>query len=251
MRTISEIKNSYIDATVDDIEAFIRENGDDERSGVKKLVDKALRDKDALIKELKRIDEMKAFDKSFTTKSYIAGMDEVGRGPFAGPVCVAAVILPKDCDILYINDSKKVSKSKRAELDKMIKEQAIAYSYGLVSSTTIDEINILEATRYAMKLAVEGLNVKPDFVLVDSVKKLDIDVPYSSMDRGDALSYSIAAASIIAKVHRDKIMEDYAKEYPQYGFDRNSGYGTAEHIEAIKKYGPCPIHRMSFIGNVL
>ncbi|MDE7087240.1 MAG: ribonuclease HII, partial [Clostridia bacterium] len=173
---------------------------------------------------------------------YICGVDEVGRGPLAGPVVCAAVIMPLDDIIEGVDDSKKLSKKKREFLSGKILEKAIAYRICRVEPQIIDEINILQATRKAMKEAVEGLEVPPDFVLTDGNMTLDISLQQKSIVKGDALSYSIGAASIIAKVYRDKIMEEYAREYPQYGFESNVGYGSAAHIEAIKKYGLTPIH---------
>lgn len=177
----------------------------------------------------------------------IAGMDEVGRGPLAGPVCVACVIMPLDDIIEGIDDSKKLSEKKRNELFELIKEKAIAYSIEMVDEKTIDEINILEATKFCMKKAVEGLTLKPDVVLVDAISKLDITVPIRGIVKGDSLSYSIGAASILAKVTRDNLMAEMAKEYPEYGFEKHKGYGTKAHIEALKEIGPCEYHRLSFL----
>lgn len=177
---------------------------------------------------------------------YICGVDEVGRGPLAGPVCVCAVIMPLDDLIQGVNDSKKVSKAKREKLFNEIKEKAIAYKCVLYDNNKIDEVNILNATKQAMKEAILSLDVKPDIVLIDAVK---LDIPYESMPiiHGDAISYSIGAASILAKVTRDTLMEEYAKQYPEYDFEHNMGYGTKKHIEALKQYGPTPIHRQTFI----
>lgn len=179
----------------------------------------------------------------------VAGVDEVGRGPLAGPVVCAAVILPLDEEkrILGIDDSKKLSAKKREALAEIIKERAIAYSIAEVESDTIDEINILQATRRCMKNAVERLLPAPDFVLTDGNMTLDIDIPQKSIVKGDALVASIGAASILAKVYRDNLMKEYAKRYPAYGFERNAGYGTQEHISAIREVGICPIHRKTFI----
>ena len=181
---------------------------------------------------------------------YICGVDEVGRGPLAGPVCVCAVIMPLEDLIQGVNDSKKVSKAKREKLFVEIKEKAIAYKCVLKDQNRIDEINILNATKEAMKEAILSLDVKPDIVLIDAVK---LDIPYESMPiiHGDAISYSIGAASILAKVTRDTLMEEYAKQYPQYDFEHNMGYGTKKHIEALKEYGPTPIHRQTFIQNFI
>lgn len=177
----------------------------------------------------------------------IAGMDEVGRGPLAGPVCVCAVIMPFNDIIEGIDDSKKLSEKKRNELAEKIKQKAIAYNIAMVDEKVIDEINILEATKLCMKKAVEGLSVKPDIVLVDAISKLDVDVPIRGIIKGDYLSYSIGCASILAKVTRDNLMVELSKKYPEYGFERNKGYGTKEHIEALKKVGACEIHRHSFL----
>ncbi len=181
---------------------------------------------------------------------YICGVDEVGRGPLAGPVCVCACIMPLDNLIQGVNDSKKVSKAKREKLFVEIKEKAIAYKCVLYDNNKIDEVNILNATKQAMKEAILSLDVKPDIVLIDAVK---LDIPYESMPiiHGDAISYSIGAASILAKVTRDTLMEEYAKQYPEYDFEHNMGYGTKKHIEALKQYGPTPIHRQTFIQNFI
>ncbi len=180
--------------------------------------------------------------------AYIAGVDEVGRGPLAGPVVCAAVIMPLgESDLIVgVDDSKKLSEKKREALAEQIQAKAIAYTIVEVSEQTIDEINILEATKLGMKRALEGLSVVPETVLADGNMTLDIPFPQRSIIGGDALSYSIGAASIIAKVYRDKKMEEFAKAYPAYGFDGNKGYGTAAHIQAIKEYGICPIHRRTF-----
>ncbi len=177
---------------------------------------------------------------------YVCGVDEVGRGPLAGPVVCAAVIMPYDCIIEGVDDSKKLTAKRREELSEKIQKNAIACRICRVEPQIIDEINILQATRLCMKNAVEGLDVKPDFVLTDGNMTLDIDIPQRSVVKGDALCYCIGAASIVAKVYRDALMKEYAKLYPQYGFESNAGYGSAAHIQAIKDYGLCPIHRRSF-----
>ncbi len=179
---------------------------------------------------------------------YIAGVDEVGRGPLAGPVVCAAVIMPLDNEsiIVGVDDSKKLSAKKREQLAGEIKKKALAYTIVEVSEKEIDEINILEATKLGMKKALETLSIPPETVLTDGNMTLDISFPQKSVIHGDALSYSIGAASIIAKVYRDNMMDEYAKQYPQYAFDSNKGYGTAAHIQAIKEYGLCPIHRRTF-----
>lgn len=189
------------------------------------------------------------YEKKYEGK-LIAGIDEAGRGPLAGPVVCACVIMPMDEESIIegINDSKKLSEKKREFLYGKIIEKAIAYKIVEVDEKTIDEINILNATKLGMKKALEGLNVKPDIVLIDAVK-IDTNLPQENIIKGDALSYNIASASILAKVYRDRLMKELAKEYPQYGFEKHKGYGTKEHIEKLKTYGKCKLHRESFIKN--
>lgn len=177
---------------------------------------------------------------------YVCGVDEVGRGPLAGPVVCAAVIMRADSIVEGVDDSKKLTAKKREKLSALIKQNAIAWAICRVEPQTIDEINILQATRLCMKNAVESLSVRPDFVLTDGNMTLDISIPQQSVVGGDAACYSIGAASIIAKVYRDEVMDEYAAEYPVYAFEKNKGYGTAAHIAAIKECGICPIHRRSF-----
>ena len=182
--------------------------------------------------------------------NYICGIDEAGRGPLAGPVVVGAVIMPKDSFLEGVNDSKKVSEKKREKLYEQIIDEAISYSVGIVDQNKIDEINILNATKLALKIAVEGLKTKPDVIMVDALNNIDTcGIPYISVVKGDAKHYSIATASIIAKVTRDRIMRQWDEVYPIYGFAKHKGYGTAEHIRIIKENGPCPIHRKTFIKN--
>ena len=192
------------------------------------------------------------FDKSFSSDKirYIAGIDEVGRGPLAGPVVCCAVIMPLSSEAVIdgVDDSKKVSAKKRESLYETLKEKAIAYKICRVEPDEIDRINILEATKKCMKECIEGLEVKPDLVLVDAVK-LDVSVKTQAVIKGDAKSYNIGAASIIAKVFRDKLMDEYDEIYQGYGFSKNKGYGTKAHIDALKENGPCPIHRKTFIKN--
>lgn len=199
-------------------------------------------------KEKLRLDEMMNYEKELYEKGieYIAGIDEAGRGPLCGPVVSAAVILKKGDYIEGVNDSKKLSEKKREKLFDEINERAVAIGIGIVDEKTIDEINILEATRLAMKKAVENLQVKPEHVLVDAEKKVPIEVPYTPIIKGDTLSVSIAAASIIAKVTRDRMLYEMDKKYPEYGLAKNKGYGTKAHVEAIKQYGLTEIHRKSF-----
>ena len=204
-----------------------------------------------LQRERDRVEEMCAFEKKYADAEYICGIDEVGRGPLAGPVVTAAVILPKDARILYINDSKKLTEKRREELYEVIREQALAIGIGSCTHEEIDEYNILQATYKAMREAVGKLAVTPSLLLVDAVHIPDLDIRQVSIVKGDAKSQSIAAASIIAKVTRDRLMCAYDAIYPEYGFASNKGYGTAVHMDALRKYGPCPIHRHSFIGGIV
>ena len=202
-----------------------------------------------LEKELERLEAMRSFERENEACTAICGIDEAGRGPLAGPVAAAAVILPKDCVILYLNDSKKLSPARRDALFDEIMEKAVAYHVGIVSPERIDEINILQATYEAMRKAVAGLSVMPDLLLNDAVTIPEIGIRQVPIVKGDAKSVSIAAASILAKVTRDRMMEEYDAMWPEYGFAKHKGYGTAQHIAALKEYGPCPIHRRSFIGH--
>ena len=204
-----------------------------------------------LEKELARLEAMKEFEREYDGCSLICGVDEAGRGPLAGPVTAGAVILPKDCTILYLNDSKKLSEKRREELFWEIREKAVSYSVGIVGPERIDEINILQATYEAMRQAVSGLGVVPDLLLNDAVTIPELAIPQVPIIKGDAKSVSIAAASILAKVTRDHRMEEYDRQFPQYGFAKHKGYGTAAHVAAIREFGPCPIHRRSFLKNIL
>lgn len=234
-----------------DHETFIRTYETDERSGVKKLVEQAGKQIDAYEKELERTESMKRFEKEYDSYSYICGIDEVGRGPLAGPVVAGAVILPKNCDILYLNDSKQLSEKKREELYEVIMEKAVSTGLGFVMPERIDEINILQATYEAMRMAIGELDPVPDLLLNDAVTIPEVMIRQVPIIKGDAKSISIAAASIIAKVTRDRLMTEYEKTYPGYAFAANKGYGSAEHIAAIRELGPTPIHRRSFIRNFL
>lgn len=211
-----------------------------------------------LEKELARLAAMHEYENTHADVRFIAGIDEAGRGPLAGPVVAACCILPKDAVILYLNDSKKVTALRREAMLPEIKEKAIAYGIGIVEEKRIDEINILQADYEAMRIALQqtsemlqakGLADAPGLLLNDAVTIPGVDIPQESIIKGDAKSVSIAAASILAKVTRDHLMEEYDALYPEYGFARNKGYGTKEHIEALKRLGPCPIHRRSFIGH--
>lgn len=202
-----------------------------------------------LEKELLRLEAMKEFEHQYEDFALICGIDEAGRGPLAGPVVAGAAILPKDCTILYLNDSKKLSEKRREELFVEIKEKAIAWSVGMASPARIDEINILQATYEAMREAVTGLSAVPDILLNDAVTIPGISIQQVSIIKGDAKSVSIAAASVLAKVTRDHMMVEYDQLFPEYGFAKHKGYGTPAHIAAIKELGPTPIHRRSFIKN--
>lgn len=202
-----------------------------------------------LEKELARLEAMTEYEKEYGSSAFICGIDEAGRGPLAGPVAAGAVILPKDCRILYLNDSKKLSEKRREELFEEIKEKAVAWSVGIATPARIDEINILQATYEAMREAVGQLTVKPDVLLNDAVTIPDLDILQVPIIKGDAKSLSIAAASILAKVTRDHMMAGYEEMFPGYGFAKHKGYGTAAHIAAIRELGPCPIHRRTFIRN--
>ena len=199
--------------------------------------------------ERQRLEGMREFENKYSDLGAVAGIDEVGRGPLAGPVVAAAVILPKDIFLPFLNDSKKVTEKRRDVLFDQIKQEAIAYGIGIASNALIDEINILQATYEAMREAVSKLNKTPDILLVDAVHIPGINIKQVGIVKGDAKSVNIAAASILAKVTRDRLMLEYDKIYPEYGFASNKGYGTAKHIEALKAYGACDIHRRTFIGN--
>jgi ribonuclease HII len=246
---ISQIKQELTAADESMLPSFIEKYGADERDGVKKLVIAATKRLQKYEAELSRIYELKKYEREYDSYGLICGIDEVGRGPLAGPVVAGAVILPKDCDILYINDSKKLSAAKREELYDIIMEKAVSVGIGMVSPQRIDEINILQATYEAMREAISKLSPRPDILLNDAVTIPGVDIKQVPIIKGDAKSISIGAASIIAKVTRDRLMVEYDAIMPGYGFASNKGYGSAEHIAALKKYGPTPIHRASFIGN--
>ena len=202
-------------------------------------------------KEIERLTNLKKIEEDIYDKrenfKYICGIDEAGRGPLAGPVVVASVIMPRNSMIEGVNDSKKVSEKKREKLYDLILDEAISYGIGIIDQNEIDEINILNATKKGLTKSINELKVKPDLILVDALTHIDTNgIPYESIIKGDAKSYSIAAASIIAKVTRDRIMREWDKIYPQYGFGKHKGYGTSAHISSIKEYGLCPLHRKSF-----
>ena len=248
-KSVSAIRSEFKAASYDELPDLISEYSSDERSQVMELVKKAGRRISDLEKEVARIEIMKEYEKKYSEFEFICGIDEVGRGPLAGPVVAGAVILPKDCDILYLNDSKQLTEKKREELYDKIMEKAVGVGLGYNSPERIDTVNILNATYEAMREAVSKLPVKPDILLNDAVTIPGIDIRQIPIIKGDAKSISIAAASIVAKVTRDRLMVEYDEIYPEYGFSSNKGYGSAMHIAALKKYGPTPIHRRSFIGN--
>lgn len=250
MESISNIKEVFNNTPEDKMNIFVDNYKDDSRQGVVQLVKRAAKKIEDYNKEIERTFKLTEFERKYSDYNFICGIDEVGRGPLAGPVVAGAVILPKDCDILYINDSKKLSAKKREELYEVIMEKAICAKTAVVSPKIIDEINILQATYEAMRQAISELAPQPDLLLNDAVNIPGVDIKQVSIIKGDAKSISIGAASIIAKVTRDAMMVEYDKLYPEYDFASNKGYGSAKHIEAIKKYGPCPIHRKSFIGNI-
>lgn len=205
-------------------------------------------------KEIERLNELKKIEndiyKNDKNIKYICGIDEAGRGPLAGPVVVASVIMPKDSMIEWVNDSKKVSEKRREELYDIIIKESISYGIGIVDENTIDEINILNATKKGLTDSIKELKVRPDLIIVDALKGIDtLQIPYMSIIKGDAKCYTISAASILAKVTRDRIMRRYDELYPEYGFGKHKGYGTSAHIAKIKEIGPCPIHRNTFIRN--
>lgn len=251
MQAISEIKNELSKALdKNQLQNFLDTYSNDERSGVIKLCESAVKKITAIDLEIQRTFTMYEFERENAELGLLCGIDEVGRGPLAGPVYAAAVILPNDCNILYLNDSKKLSEKKREELYDVIMDKAVAVGIGHADCSRIDEINILQATYEAMTQAVSNLGIEPGGLLIDAVHIPQLEkYKQISIIKGDAKSASIAAASIIAKVTRDRLMKEYALKYPEYGFDSNKGYGSAEHIAALKKYGPCPIHRRTFIGN--
>lgn len=251
MKSIGEIKERFQAASAEELPELIEEYREDERGGVKKLLESAEKKLLALEKEKQRIEKLRVYEEQYREFEYICGIDEVGRGPLAGPVVAGAVILPRDCRILYVNDSKQLSEKKREELYDIIMDKAVACAVGYATPERIDEINILQATYEAMREAIGKLNPAPQILLNDAVTIPGVNIRQVPIIKGDAKSITIGAASIIAKVTRDRLMVEYDKVFPQYDFAGNKGYGSAAHIEALKKYGPTPIHRRSFIKNFL
>ena len=249
MITIQQIKNEFEAANENMLPMLFEKYETDERSGVKKILASYRKKQEKLFAERERLKKMTVYEEQYKDYEYICGIDEAGRGPLAGPVVAGAVILPKDCEILYLNDSKQLSAKKRDELYDEIIEKAICAEVGIVGPAVIDEINILQATYEAMRTAVSKLKIKPQILLNDAVTIPDINIKQVPIIKGDAKSVSIAAASIIAKVTRDRLMIEYDKIMPEYQFASNKGYGSAEHIKVLKEIGASAIHRQSFIKN--
>lgn len=247
MESIGSIKERFKQADETQLPELIEEYRTDSRAGVQAAIASATKRMEALHKERERIYRLSAYERQYADCAYICGIDEVGRGPLAGPVVAGAVILPKDCDILYINDSKQLTEKKREELYEVITRQALAWAVGYASPERIDEINILQATYEAMREAIGKLSPQPDILLNDAVTIPQVSIRQVPIIKGDAKSISIGAASIVAKVTRDRLMREYDTVFPEYDFAGNKGYGSAAHIEALRKYGPTPIHRRSFI----
>lgn len=249
MKSIAEIKKEFAGAGAEEWQQLFALYGEDTRAGVVSLIQQYQKKLDKLEQEKERLWQMRSYEREYAHMGLVCGVDEAGRGPLAGPVVAGAVILPPDCEILYLNDSKQLSEKRREELFDEIKEKAVAWGIGMASPARIDEINILQATYEAMREAIGALNPAPQVLLNDAVKIPQIEIPQVPIIKGDAKSLSIAAASVLAKVTRDRLMKEYDKVMPEYGFAGHKGYGSAAHIEAIKKYGPSPIHRATFIKN--
>ena len=250
-KSISEIKKEFEQADNQSLKMLYAMYADDNRAGVVSLIAKYKKQEEKLEEEKRRMGNMYIYERKYADFQYICGIDEVGRGPLAGPVVAGAVILPKNCDILYLNDSKKLSEKMRESLYDEIMEKAVATGIGIVGPQRIDEINILQATYEAMRMAISNLKVRPDLLLNDAVTIPEVNIRQVPIIKGDAKSASIAAASIIAKVTRDRLMVQYEDVLPGYGFAGNKGYGSALHIQAIREKGPTPIHRQSFIKNFI
>ena len=249
MKSIAEIRQEFEQADEQGLSALFTQYASDGRSGVTALITRYRKQLAKLAKERERLEQMRVYEHQYEQQGLVCGIDEAGRGPLAGPVVAAAVILPKDCEILYLNDSKQLSEKRREALFDEIREKAVSFGIGMASPARIDEINILQATYEAMRQAVSALDPQPQILLNDAVRIPGIDLYQVPIIKGDAKSLSIAAASVLAKVTRDRLMREYDALMPEYGFASNKGYGSAAHIEALQKYGPTPIHRQSFIGH--
>ncbi|WP_394282811.1 ribonuclease HII [Frisingicoccus sp.] len=250
--TIDSIRKEYQALSENELEIFIEKYENDERQGVQKMILSCRKRMEKAAAEVQRLENMLIYEKKYyDTCDYICGIDEAGRGPLAGPVVAGAVILPKGLKIPYLNDSKQLSEKKREELYDVIMEQAVSVGVGIVSPERIDEINILQATYEAMREAVGTLSYRPDVLLNDAVIIPELTIPQEKIIKGDAKSLSIAAASVIAKVTRDRMMKAYHELFPEYGFEKHKGYGSKEHIEMIQKIGPCAIHRRSFLTHFI
>ncbi len=247
---IQEINKILKEASIEELRMLIPQFESDERAGVIKLVERAKKRVLAFEEEVKRTFQMKEYERKYEKCRYICGIDEVGRGPLAGPVVAAAVILPKDVEIYYLNDSKQLSEKKREQLYDEIMEKAVAVGIGFADEKVIDEINILQADYVAMRQAISKLSVTPDILLNDAVTIPEVAIPQEAIIKGDTKSASIAAASIVAKVTRDRFMVKMDKEYPGYDFASNKGYGSARHMQAIREIGPCEIHRRTFLKGI-
>ena len=246
-KSISEIKKEFENSDENSWEKLCGFYEQDSRIGVQNLAARYRKKQAALVQERERLKQMHFYEEKYSQYRCICGIDEAGRGPLAGPVVAGAVILPADCEILYLNDSKKLSEKRREALFVEIQEKAVAWSVGIVGPDVIDEINILQATYEAMRQAISKLDPVPQVLLNDAVTIPGVAIPQVPIIKGDAKSVSIAAASILAKVTRDHMMEEYDKDYPEYGFAKHKGYGTPAHITALKEFGPTPIHRRTFI----
>ena len=249
--TVSGIKEYISQVQMQSYPELIPVLKEDSRVAVKKIGESLAKKVAVRENEVARIITMKSIEAGYYRNGIqrIGGIDEVGRGPLAGPVVTCVIILKPESNRLYVNDSKKVAKKIRESLCQQLLEDAIDYAIGQVDNDVIDKLNILNATKKAMTDSLKTLSVKPELLLIDALH-IDSEIPQKSIIHGDASSYTIAAASIVAKVYRDDLMQIYHEQYPEYGFDHNMGYGTAEHIDALRKYGPTPIHRKSFIQNL-
>ena len=251
MKSISEIKREFEQAGELELPALFAQYESDARNGVTALIVRYRKQLAKLSAERERLEKMRCYEHQYVQQGLVCGIDEAGRGPLAGPVVAAAVILPKNCEILYLNDSKQLTEKRREAMFDEIKDKAVAYGIGMASPARIDEINILQATYEAMRQAIAQLNPQPQVLLNDAVRIPGVALQQVPIIKGDAKSLSIAAASVLAKVTRDRLMRKYDALMPEYGFASNKGYGSAAHIEALQQYGPTPIHRRSFIGNFI